>query len=393
MNHSKVSLLHQRNCAVFMASIAFHEKSFPFQSRLPVSPHSKGCQVTTICPCTYVKGFARWLLANLQAYPNEEFQRLSDVVLAIPVNITNMHDGKLERMPCKISRHALPRYPDNNARKLLDEALDDFTEETISASPLTPAHLGLSPTTPSFPGRSVRSPEPSPHDSVLRYTSKSMHIGQEILESPASSPTEYPASSYLTRQSQADEPRGTCHHSLPAGTASEAQLPPLPVGNTIQRSPDSRRHSHSAITVTRGKPLLNGSDQAPQLRDTRSFLSTPGTYGLFSVECVLPTLSAAQVVTIRDIFPRREREKQYCDASKQMSNPLTPLESDYGDSTPRGSGSYRRAETTQKRYWDSSQEEPPANASSLLRRPKAALDVEHTRGGPTWDEYLRKREA
>ncbi|TLD21381.1 hypothetical protein PspLS_09020 [Pyricularia sp. CBS 133598] len=290
-------------------------------------------------PALTPKGFARWLLVNLQAYPNEESQRLSDVVLTIPVSLTNTHNGKLERMPCKISRHALPRNPDNNARKLLDEALDDFIEDTVPVSPSTSAHLGLSPTAQSFTGRSLHNSQVLPNSSVLRYTLKSMHSGQEIVGSPASSPTEYPESSHWTRQGQADEKRGTRHHLLPIGTASQTQLPPPPVGSTTQRSPDSRRYSHSAVAITQGKPGAGGPGQAPHLRDTGSFLSISSPYVPYSVESTLPTLSATQLATIRDRSPRCEREKQYYGASKQMTNPLALIESNSTDAPPRRSGS------------------------------------------------------
>ncbi|TLD08910.1 uncharacterized protein PgNI_07568 [Pyricularia grisea] len=344
-------------------------------------------------PALTPKGFARWLLVNMQAYPNEEFQRLSDVVLATPINITNTHDGKLERMPRKISRHTLPRKPDTNARKLLDEALDDFIEETVPVSPSKPAHLGLSPTAPSFTGRGLHNPEPSSNSTVLRYTPKSLNPGQEIVGSLASSPTEYSSSSYWTRQAHGGEQRGTGHHSLPVGAGSQAQLPPPPVGNTIHRSSDSRRYSHSAVAVTQGKPLVGGSSQAPHLRDTSSFLSIPGTYSPSSVESALPTLSAAQLATIRDRSPRREREKQYYGASKQMTNSLALIESKSGDATPRRSGSYRRAEPRQERDWDRRQGEAPESPSSLQRRPMEAPGIDDTRGGPTWDEYLLQRDT
>lgn len=334
-------------------------------------------------PALTPRGFSRWLLVNLRAYPNEEFQRLSDVVVTIPVSITNTHDGKLERMPRKISRHILPRNPDINARKLLDEALDDFIEDTVPVSPSTPAHLGLSPIAPSFTGRSLLKPQVSPNSSVLRYTPTYMHPGQETVGSTASSPTDCGESSYWPRQAQADEQRVARHHSLPVGIAFQAQLPPPPVGNTIQRSPDSRRYSHSAVALTQGKPLVGGSSQGSHLRDTNSFLSIAGTYAPPSVECALPALSIAQLATIRDRSPWREREKQYYGAPNQTTNPLAILESKSGDAQPGRSGSYRRAEPKQERDLNWSQAEPSVRLSSLQRRPMAAPGVNDTKGGPT----------
>jgi hypothetical protein len=71
---------------------------------------------------------------QILSYPEEEWRRLEQVVLAMPVNADGeMIDGKPERLPKQISRYLLPDVEDRATRKLLDKAIKDYLEDLGSA--------------------------------------------------------------------------------------------------------------------------------------------------------------------------------------------------------------------------------------------------------------------
>lgn len=80
------------------------------------------------------QGFMQWLVAMIQAYPDEEAKRLDKIVSALPIEADSLLDGKPERLPKQISRYLLPRQALRKAKRLVDDAMNDFEEDIQSAN-------------------------------------------------------------------------------------------------------------------------------------------------------------------------------------------------------------------------------------------------------------------
>ncbi|KAB5585842.1 hypothetical protein GE09DRAFT_40367 [Coniochaeta sp. 2T2.1] len=87
-------------------------------------------------PSLTPSGFAKWMTANIVAYPDAEVKRLNHIVSELPINADGPWDGITERLPKQISRHLFPEKPDRKARRLLDDVLRDFVEEFLPPRPL-----------------------------------------------------------------------------------------------------------------------------------------------------------------------------------------------------------------------------------------------------------------
>jgi hypothetical protein len=95
-----------------------------------------------IVPALTSVGFAHWEAILILAYPDEEWDRLSRVVLDLPVEVDDeVIDGKPERLPNQIPRHLLPERYNHTSRKLFDRAIVDFFEDLGgSNSRIGPVH-------------------------------------------------------------------------------------------------------------------------------------------------------------------------------------------------------------------------------------------------------------
>ncbi|KAH6683297.1 hypothetical protein B0J14DRAFT_529390 [Halenospora varia] len=126
-----------------------------------------------VVPALTPLGFAQWMTLFILAYPEEESERLSKVILAMPIDADGcMVDNKPERLPKQISRHLLPEREDKKSRKLLENAVGDFFE-----------HLG----TTNRRKASITSPPLSRQTSTSRTRSHPVEIHQNTRTSPTSS--------------------------------------------------------------------------------------------------------------------------------------------------------------------------------------------------------------
>ena len=65
-------------------------------------------------------GFERWVTLLIQAYPEEEFERLQKAVLKMPISNP---DDKKERFPKEISRRLFPDHEDCQARRRIQDSM------------------------------------------------------------------------------------------------------------------------------------------------------------------------------------------------------------------------------------------------------------------------------
>ncbi|KAG4031658.1 hypothetical protein MFRU_008g00230 [Monilinia fructicola] len=118
-------------------------------------------------------GFAHWMTIQISAYPSEESERLSKVVLALPIDADGqMVDGKPERLPKQISRHLLPDVGDRDSEKLMRTAISQFSDD------LGISHISRSKPTASSPPLRQSSPaDRSQPRSVDRPESRASYSG------------------------------------------------------------------------------------------------------------------------------------------------------------------------------------------------------------------------
>ncbi|KLU89667.1 hypothetical protein MAPG_08638, partial [Magnaporthiopsis poae ATCC 64411] len=264
-------------------------------------------------------------------------RRLAGIVLQVPLSVANTADGKLERMPRLISRGLLPQQPDIKARKILDEALKDFIEdsETIPApSPSGSRFSGLQLNIPASSASRLPAAPMPPHRDPNRYkptrdqhypdrgggstSSRRDSRGSGHMEAVDWSPDGH--SGYHSR-----------HGSTPLSPTTErdkASLPPQPQpppppASRRTRSPQTRRHSHTAVNVMQAHPptpMAGGTEYAAQLPPPGGLLSPNTTYpssGGGPMPSSPTTLSPEQLATIRDRSPRHGSDKDYYSLQRQ----------------------------------------------------------------------------
>ncbi|KAL8366033.1 hypothetical protein RB595_004697 [Gaeumannomyces hyphopodioides] len=346
-----------------------------------------------VVPALTPTGFSQWLITNIKAYPEEEARRLAGVVLQVPLSVANAADGKLERMPRMISRGLLPEQPDIKARKILDEALKDFVEdsEVFPVSPSGSRHSGLNLNIPgSSTSRLPAVPIP-PHRDPNRYKPRDQHYPDRGVSS--SNRREPRGSGYIESADwSTDGNAGSRHGSIPLSPTSERDKTPLqppPVGRRA-RSPQTRRHSHTAVNVMQSHPPpMTGGAEYAQPSSSGGLLSPKTTHASGAGGGPTPsspnTLSPEQLATIRDRSPRHGRDKDYYNLQRSSYFPSRTSRTSFDGAVlvpgqmPRSSGSYRE-------YDHEGAEE--ANSSRRRRRGTAASEDAKGHG---WDEAPRHK--
>ena len=139
-----------------------------------------------VVPALTSVGFAHWEAILILAYPDEEWERLSRVVLDLPVEADDgVIDGKPERLPNQISRHLLPERGDHRRRKLFDRAILDLGGSNRRMGPVRPFEYPLA--TGRFTGQQ--------ESSLRERVQKTYDHGRESLSFRASSVSSFAPSS------------------------------------------------------------------------------------------------------------------------------------------------------------------------------------------------------
>ena len=135
-------------------------------------------------PALTPSGFERWMTTMIEAHPDQEFNRLKEAVLNMP--ISNADDGR-ERFPKELSRRLLPKHGNLQAQQHCAVA--------IGADPMVQL-----PKLPSFPPPPPTSPT-NPASSLPKLERERMPYGHS-----RSSPVNVPAS---------EDDRSTASTSIP----------------------------------------------------------------------------------------------------------------------------------------------------------------------------------
>lgn len=129
---------HKLDKERFPLAALFRSKSKSFNEALATLYEDLGCQYFLVqaekqsrptVPSLTPDGFMQWLVAMIQAYPDDEARRLDKVVSALPIEADSLLDGKPERLPKQISRYLLPKEAVRKTRRLVDDAMQDFQED------------------------------------------------------------------------------------------------------------------------------------------------------------------------------------------------------------------------------------------------------------------------
>ncbi|KAB5582728.1 hypothetical protein GE09DRAFT_1049702 [Coniochaeta sp. 2T2.1] len=195
-------------------------------------------------PSLTPSGFAKWMTANILAYPDAEAKRLNHIVSELPINADGPWHGITERLPKQISRHLFPEKPDRKARRLLDDVLRDFVEEFLPPRPL---HTGKeSPTrqqqgTPRIEIVSEKRLSASSAPTSSPRTAKYMPEPPRSRANSSSSPQ--PPPMRLGRAYSDDPARLSLVHHSPDNNNNK--LPPPPLGRSTSSA--ARRRASSPV--------------------------------------------------------------------------------------------------------------------------------------------------
>ena len=121
------------------------------------------------------KGFEMWVIGILRAHPDEEFQRLANTAMHMPISNP---DNPKERFPKELSRRLFPADPDLEIRARLQDAFKKHCGIPIRQQSVTEAETFAPPPTTSY-----REDEPTPKP--INVSSASQR--QDALLSPTSS--------------------------------------------------------------------------------------------------------------------------------------------------------------------------------------------------------------
>jgi hypothetical protein len=200
-------------------------------------------------PALTPAGFEKWIRTNIFAYPDQEADRLSAVIMQLPIDADGtLVDGKPERLPKQLSRYLLPAIHDEKTRKTLDSAITDFLDDagapTPLSSPSVKSPFGPPPRQPrdtAGTSSGKRSSEPSPSSKRRSITAETIAT---VLPEKYSEPSGERRPSYRRRASSSKgydrsevriEPARAPRPSLDRTTSSRytyQNLPPPPIGRT-----------------------------------------------------------------------------------------------------------------------------------------------------------------
>ncbi|KAF2463488.1 uncharacterized protein BDR25DRAFT_298052 [Lindgomyces ingoldianus] len=224
-------------------------------------------------PALTPEGFQEWMTTMIQAYPDNEYKRLSKAVLDLP--ISNADDAK-ERFPKELPRRLFPYQENLHAQQRCAAALSAEGVGPLRKAPTFPPPPPMGPSSGPTPGLDrERSPYATQPDSRA--------IESDDDETPLSMPLERERKPYssvpgggkiyedgLSRSMQSDTVLHSPRHRTQS-TASQSQWVPPTIGSHHQNHP--RTGSHVNSRRPRSPSFSNyGTRSDPSVRDI------PGSY-------------------------------------------------------------------------------------------------------------------
>ncbi|KAF4458550.1 hypothetical protein FALBO_14719 [Fusarium albosuccineum] len=132
---------------LFYSTYKLESEAFPFQQIFDCSPHGALDNLETLyqhlrcenhliqrrttgmphIPSLTPAGFERWMLCQIQAFPDKETKRLNRVIADLPITADGpLIDGKPERLPKQLSRHLFPAERHRETHDLVVDAITSW---------------------------------------------------------------------------------------------------------------------------------------------------------------------------------------------------------------------------------------------------------------------------
>ncbi|KAL2143431.1 hypothetical protein VTI28DRAFT_10418 [Corynascus sepedonium] len=383
-------------------------------------------------PGLTLTGWTRWMTLVVQAYPNEEAQRLANIFAALPINADNLLDSKPERLPKQISRHLLPERADRQARVLINNALRAHLERTQQPRKTSPSttHPNFNPSSDNERRPSASHPDsprtryrpsavPSPpcsqtSDDGSDRDHHQYHHGRRAAErdseredrncrNGADDLRTYKSNSSVYRDPHRPFPSPPSLAVPPLSSSStrsplrarRGSSPPLPTQRTSHRSSSNTNHRHSvsgegSITVGGGRSGLEKGYTWPSL--PRSTSSSDERDRVRERE----RERSSRQVRERDRGSDRERERERIHRERERDREARPLR---GREREREVEKERNRERERERdRAERRRERRPASVAGVPERRgegstrKTPVIVKNDREPPsrtqTWGSYL-----
>lgn len=400
-------------------AVLFRSKSKDFNDALASLYEDLGCQYFLVqaedrtrptVPGLTPQGFMNWLVTMIQAFPDEEAKRLDKVVSALPIEADSLLDGKPERLPKQISRYLLPKEAVRKAKRLVEDAIQDFKEDLESP---TQGKRGKGSGSSGKPAPIIVTASSDKRSSGSASGGQSSRYVPEALAKENRGDAESSgvgASSYDRRQSTAssnardsrEEDRNR-RSSVSQPSASSKMSRTGSIDNNSRGGPSKREVYGSSSTGGQGR---NAVPLAPSSSSSRKNRSPPrSTYSQSSTSIdrdeqssdryrgsanisaaaesvaanVLGSTTNAQQASSSSNINAAPEHTMRDSRSTSYFGPYREKRASMDDSAPRAPAS--AVNLREKTDMESSS----SSSRSSKRRSMVLPDVK----GPTWDDYLR----
>ncbi|RSL65100.1 hypothetical protein CEP51_013041 [Fusarium floridanum] len=267
----------------FYATYKLESEAFPFQQIFDCNPHGALDNLETLyqhlrcenhlvqrrptgmphIPSLTPSGFERWMICQIQTFPDQEAKRLNRVIADLPITADGpLVDGKPERLPKQLSRHLFPADRQRETHDLVVNAISDWIK-MANENDIEYRRASFDESHKSSSSRDEGTGRYRPDDYRNHDSSKYRRGSRD----------NYKSSSSRTDTSSRFIPRVNSDNAMKP--SKEHSPPPTTTSNHRSRSPMSNRyrHSTSALESSSSPPdsydLVSSSHRYPSSRRNR----------------------------------------------------------------------------------------------------------------------------
>ncbi|RSL47642.1 hypothetical protein CEP53_009861 [Fusarium sp. AF-6] len=267
----------------FYATYKLESEAFPFQQIFDCNPHGALDNLETLyqhlrcenhlvqrrptgmphIPSLTPSGFERWMVCQIQTFPDQEAKRLNRVIADLPITADGpLVDGKPERLPKQLSRHLFPADRQRETHDLVVNAISDWIK-MANENDIEYRRASFDESHKTSSSRDEGTGRYRPDDYRNHDSSKYRRGSRD----------NYKSSSSRTDTSSRFIPRVNSDNAMKP--SKEHSPPPTTTSNHRSRSPMSNRyrHSTSALESSSSPPdsydLVSSSHRYPSSRRNR----------------------------------------------------------------------------------------------------------------------------
>ncbi|KAI8661882.1 hypothetical protein NCS55_01059600 [Fusarium keratoplasticum] len=241
----------------FYATYKLESEAFPFQQIFDCNPHGALDNLETLyqhlrcenhlvqrrptgmphIPSLTPAGFERWMVCQIQTFPDQEAKRLNRVIADLPITADGPPvDGKPERLPKQLSRHLLPADRQRETHDLVVNAISDWIK-MANENDIEYRRASFDESHKSSSSRDEGTGRYRPDDYRNHDSSKYRRGSRD----------NYKSSSSRTDTSSRFIPRVNSDNTMKP--SKEHSPPPTTTSNHRSRSPMSNRYRHSTSAI------------------------------------------------------------------------------------------------------------------------------------------------